>query len=304
LYHNFLLFESELTVIAPFFDSNSNIKKNDYYKSILEYLKELSILRRSTVVNFDSTQINGTLNIEEYLLLNSDDNQDLFNQLMELRCTPKISQELRVTNFIENNSLKLKEKNVDILNKQLDIFSTLMSTCYQSIFDCNISSYHIEISRRMSLRFLYKFHTAYHFLKEWIIKFSSRDKGTKTATQVKALLIGKDSPYNMFNIKQKNNLFHIEHVIDGNSFKVRKRKRNQVPEEFMDLRVNIPGFSGQISSRKLATFIIAGPRLVELLQALNNNWVVLDIIDDISITYLENFRKDEWSAFIKNIKGY
>jgi len=70
------------------------------------------------------------------------------------------------------------------------------------------------------------------------------------------------------------------------------------------LNINIPGFIGNISSRKLTTFITAGPRLHQLLEILNNNWVLLDIIDDVSITWLENMRKDEWIAFIKNIKGY
>ena len=70
----------------------------------------------------------------------------------------------------------------------------------------------------------------------------------------------------------------------------------------MDLTINISGFSGRISSRKLQTFITAGPRLKQLLGALNNNWVLLDFIDDVSITWLENFRKEEWSAFINEIK--
>ena len=87
-------------------------------------------------------------------------------------------------------------------------------------------------------------------------------------------------------------------------FKVKKRKKNQDVESYSDLNINIPGFVENISSRKLTTFITAGPHLHQLLEALNNNWVLLDIIDDISITWLENIRKDEWEAFIKNIKGY
>ncbi|CAG8526753.1 7102_t:CDS:2, partial [Scutellospora calospora] len=167
LYHEFLAFESELSVIAPFYDSNSNIKKNDYYKSVLEYLKELTILRRSSIVQFDTTQISGalTLNIEDNQNLNSEYNQDLLNQLMLLRCKPQIPQELRVSSFLKNNSLE----QLDAIKKQLDTFFALMSTCYQTIFD------------------------------EWTMKFTSRDKGTKSATQVRALLIGKESPYNIFN---------------------------------------------------------------------------------------------------------
>ncbi|CAG8699380.1 4962_t:CDS:2, partial [Dentiscutata heterogama] len=73
--------------------------------------------------------------------------------------------------------------------------------------------------------------------------------------------------------------------IDDNSFKVKKRKKNQDLESFSDLNINIPGFVGNISSRKLITFITAGSSLYQLLEALNNNWVLLDIINDISIIW-------------------
>ncbi|CAG8821516.1 22114_t:CDS:2, partial [Cetraspora pellucida] len=59
-YHELLAFEGELSVIAPFYDKNSTIKKDDYYKSLLKYLKELSILCKTSIVQFDPTQINGT----------------------------------------------------------------------------------------------------------------------------------------------------------------------------------------------------------------------------------------------------
>ncbi|CAG8683884.1 9797_t:CDS:2, partial [Scutellospora calospora] len=49
-------FSRMMTIFGIFSQSSihSNIKKTEYYKSILIYLKELSILRRSTVVAFDS----------------------------------------------------------------------------------------------------------------------------------------------------------------------------------------------------------------------------------------------------------
>ncbi|RIB25404.1 hypothetical protein C2G38_2166053 [Gigaspora rosea] len=42
----------------------------------------------------------------------------------------------------------------------------------------------------------------------------------------------------------------------------------------------MPGFSGNISARKLQTYTISGPHLVELLEALNNNWVLCDLLHE------------------------
>ncbi|CAG8734117.1 15077_t:CDS:2, partial [Cetraspora pellucida] len=95
--HELLAFESELTVIAPFYDKNSFIKKDDYYKSLLNYLKELSILRKTSIVQFDPAQINGglALEYENLVLSNSDDNLNLQDQIMLLRHTPQLSQDLK-----------------------------------------------------------------------------------------------------------------------------------------------------------------------------------------------------------------
>ncbi|CAG8598473.1 4705_t:CDS:2, partial [Dentiscutata heterogama] len=57
---------------------------------------------------------------------------------------------------------------------------------------------------------------------------------------------------------------------------------------------------GEKSTTKYIHF--AGPRLTELIKALNNNWTTFDLVDDIRITWLENFRKNEWDEFIKCIK--
>ncbi|CAG8673859.1 12373_t:CDS:1, partial [Cetraspora pellucida] len=92
-YHELLAFEGELSVIAPFYDKNSTIKKDDYYKSLLKYLKELSILRKTLIVQFDPTQINGRLALEyeNFRLSNSDNSLDLQDQIMLLRYIPQVS---------------------------------------------------------------------------------------------------------------------------------------------------------------------------------------------------------------------
>ncbi|CAG8708339.1 6627_t:CDS:2, partial [Dentiscutata heterogama] len=206
------------------------ILKNNQVKIVLEPINPLEI--RKT--------INGRLALEykNLILSNSDDNLSLQDQIMLLKCLPEVLQDLRVNNLSKNESS----------DKKIIIFTTLISTCYQSIFDCNITTYNIEVSHRILLRFL-----------------------TKCATQVRALVTGKESLYNMFNINQSNNSFNIKYIIDGDSFIVRKRKKNQDLESFSDLNINIPGFVENILSRKLTTFITAGPRLHQLLKALNNN---------------------------------
>ncbi|CAG8797630.1 17014_t:CDS:1, partial [Cetraspora pellucida] len=109
-FHELLAFKSELTVIAPFYDKNSFIKKNDYYKSLLNYLKELFILRKTSIVQFNPAQINGGLVLEykNLVLLNSDDNLNLQDQIMLLRRTPQLSQNLKVNNLSKNDSLEKK----------------------------------------------------------------------------------------------------------------------------------------------------------------------------------------------------
>ena len=42
---------------------------------------------------------------------------------------------------------------------------------------------------------------------------------------------------------------------------------------------------------------------MQLFKTLNNNWTTLDLVDNVTITWLENFCKEEWTAFINQIKG-
>ncbi|CAG8453317.1 19247_t:CDS:2 [Gigaspora rosea] len=58
----------------------------------------------------------------------------------------------------------------------------------------------------------------------------------------------------------------------------------------------MPGFSGNISARKLQTYTISGPHLVELLEALNNNWVLCDLLHE-KILENDNESESELSYF-------
>jgi hypothetical protein len=139
-------------------------------------------------------------------------------------------------------------------------------------------------------------------MKERIIKSTSRLKGMKSSTQVRALLVGKSSIQNLLDINhEESGSFQIQHTREENVGSSKKRKKDAIQENPLDLTINIPGFSDKLSSRKLSTFIVAGPRLIELLGSLNNNWAILDLVDDVTITWLENFRKDEWNEFINKI---
>jgi hypothetical protein len=168
-----------------------------------------------------------------------------------------------------------------------------MSTCYKTINNVDITSYAPELSRRVFLRTLYEFEQAYNYLKQWIIKFAVRQKGVKVISQVNALLLKRISIYHLLNIDQKESNSQVQQIID---------KTNKKTIESDEVTIQMPGFSGNISARKLQTFTTSGPQLVELLETLNNNWTTLDLIDDITITWLENFRKEEWVEFIKYIK--
>lgn len=109
--------------------------------------------------------------------------------------------------------------------------------------------------------------------------------------------MGKSSLQDLLNVGDTgSSKFRVQHIQGG------KRKRGESSDN-LDLNIDIPGFSGSISTRKLYTFIAAGPRLIELLNTLNNNWVLLDIVDSVTITWLENFRNNEWDTFIKEIKS-
>jgi hypothetical protein len=301
LYHEYLSLEEGIPMIVPFHDVTSGIKKFQYHKNLIKYLEELILVRTSVNAQFDASKVKGALSLEYYnqqfepettgINIVEKQSGDVQKQLVHLREIPQLSLELCASKYETFES-------VDIT----PIFSTLMSTCYRSIYQVDITSYHNEIARRGSLRSLFEFQQAYTYIKEWIVKSTSRSKGMKSSTQVRALLVGKSSIQNLLNVNREElESFQIQHTREENVGSSRKRKRNVAEENPLDLNINIPGFSGKLSSRKLSTFIAAGPRLMELLNALNNNWAILDLIDDITITWLENFRKDDWSEFIMKI---
>jgi len=92
------------------------------------------------------------------------------------------------------------------------------------------------------------------------------------------------------NIDQQKSSSQVQQIID--------KTKNKTNES----EIQMSGFSGNITARKLLPFTTSGPRLFELLETLSNNWTALDLVDDITITWLENFHKEEWVEFIKYIK--
>ena len=90
----------------------------------------------------------------------------------------------------------------------------------------------------------------------------------KSSSQVRALLAGKSSIRSLLNVNQEEfESFQIQYTNTQSSTKRKRTTDKNQP----DLIINIPGFSGNIASRKLQTFITAGSHLVELLNVLNNN---------------------------------
>lgn len=180
LYHKYLSLEENLSVTAPFHDVASGVKKADYHKNLIKYLKELALVRKTDAIQFDASKVNGALSMEVYQHPESEIeieieevSLDVQNQLIHLRKVPQLSSELRAS---QHRTIEPTEATT--------IFSVLMSTCYQSIYKVDIASYHSEIARRMSLRSLFEFQQAYNFMKEWVIKFANRSRGTKSTTQV------------------------------------------------------------------------------------------------------------------------
>ncbi|CAG8816640.1 18649_t:CDS:1, partial [Gigaspora rosea] len=156
-----------------------------------------------------------------------------------------------------------------------------------------ISSYNSELYRRMSLRFLYEFELAYCYMKDFVIKYTSRSKGMKSTTQINALLTGRITLQQLLNIENTTSETFLVHQ------PIKQKKKKLVTLD--EISINIPGFVGKVSARKLKTFTTAGPRLVELLKALNDNWVILDLVDYTTITWLANIKKDEWIELIHQI---
>jgi hypothetical protein len=296
LYYKFRLLEAGLPVVAPFYDTNSGISKSIYYKDILETLK-IIVQQNSTSIptQFCYSSIKGALDLDSYLekcsniqeaLLGIETN-NIKEQILLLQKVPHLPFAI-----FDNQNLD-KETSLQQIEQQINTFNKLMSTCYKTINNVDITSYAPELSRRVSLRTLYEFEQAYNYLKQWIIKFAVRQKGVKVISQVNALLLKRISIYHLLNIDQKESNSQVQQIID---------KTNKKTIESDEVTIQMPGFSGNISARKLQTFTTSGPWLVELLETLNNNWTTLDLIDDITITWLENFRKEEWVEFIKYIK--
>jgi len=293
LYCEFRLLEAGLPVVAPFYDTNSGVSKSIYYKDILETLK-IIVQQTSTSIptQFCYSSIKGALDLDLYLekcntqktLLGIETN-NIQEQIISLQKIPHLPFNI----FFDNQDLN-KETSLQQIEQQINTFNKLISTCYKTINDVDITSYAPELSRRVSLRTLYEFEQAYNYLKQWIIKFAVRPKGTKVISQVNALLLKRISIYHLLNIDQQKSSSQVQQIID--------KTKNKTNES----EIQMPGFSGNITARKLQTFTTSGPRLVELLETLSNNWTALDLVDDITITWLENFRKEEWVEFIKYIK--
>jgi hypothetical protein len=280
-------------VIAPFFDPNSGIPKSIYYKEIAETLK-IIIMQSSTSIKpqFCYSSIKGALDLDSYLekynnsqepLLEIESN-NIQEQIMLLRKAPHLPSTILPA--------KNKETFLQTIEQQINIFNTLITTCYESINNADIISYSPEISRRISLRILYQFEQAYTYLKECIKKLATRQKGVKAISQVNALLLGKITIHQLLDIDQNK----------SNSLQIKPANKRKQTIESDEVSIQMPRFFGNILARKLQTFTTSGPHLVELLEALNNNWITCDLIDDITITWLENFNKDQWMEFINHIK--
>jgi hypothetical protein len=249
LYNEFLVYESALAETAPFYDPNSGIKKNDYIKNVIKYLKEILVQCRSIEVKFDVKKIRGALTdiiqeestLEEINLEGSTPDisgLNLQNQVILLRHSPNLSQDLRISEFIKNDL-----EHSHVAKRQMSILSTLMSTCYHSIHKVDVSTYYFEVLQRMSLRFLYEFKQVYSYLKEWVSESITQEKGVKSTSQVQALLTGKNTP---------QDLLHISHM-ESTPFRIQQenqKKRKKMPTQSPELNIDIPGFSGSISLQK------------------------------------------------------
>ncbi|RIB02759.1 hypothetical protein C2G38_2226949 [Gigaspora rosea] len=208
--------------------TGNKLKAAKLYKKHLKTIMQQS--STSKIIQFDSSLINGAL-------------------IPELP-----SNILTYTSLLTNSN-----------NQQILMFSSLMSMCYKSLHKVEISSYNSELYRRIFLRFLYEFELAYCYMKDFVIKYTSRSKGMKSTTQINALITRRITLQQLLNIE------------------------NTTSETFL------------VSARKLKTFTTAGPRLVELLKALNDNWVILDLVDYTTITWLADIKKDEWIELIHQI---
>ncbi|CAG8673350.1 11374_t:CDS:2, partial [Ambispora leptoticha] len=87
----------------------------------------------------------------------------------------------------------------------------------------------------------------------------------KSTTQINALLTGRIILQQLLNIQNTTSETFLVHQ----PIKQKKKKLVTVDE----ISINIPEFCDKVSACKLKIFTTAGPRLVELLNALNDNWM-------------------------------
>jgi len=169
LYCEFRLLEAGLPVVAPFYDTNSGVSKSIYYKDILETLK-IIVQQTSTSIptQFCYSSIKGALDLDLYLekcntqktLLGIETN-NIQEQIISLQKIPHLPFNI----FFDNQDLN-KETSLQQIEQQINTFNKLISTCYKTINDVDITSYAPELSRRVSLRTLYEFEQAYNYLKQ------------------------------------------------------------------------------------------------------------------------------------------
>ncbi|CAG8567475.1 16895_t:CDS:2 [Gigaspora rosea] len=221
--------EKGLSVVAPFFDDNAQVRKSNYYNNIKKHLKTI---------------------IHQALSM------DLYQEEQE----PAV---LILSEFDNTNTSLLSNTN----NQQILMFSSLMSMCYKSLHKVEISSYNSELYRRMSLRFLYEFELAYCYIKDFVMKYTNYSKGMKSTTQTNALLTGRITLQQLLDIQNTTSETFLVHQ------PIKQKKKKLVTLD--EISINIPGFC------------------VELLKALNDNWVILDLVDYTTITWLANIKKDE-----------
>jgi hypothetical protein len=216
LYSDFRLLENGLPVVAPFFDPNSGVCKSEYYIELIKHLQTI-IKQNSTTIptEFCYSLIKGALDLDSYLesyfeQINTEQPVSVQEQIILLRKAPSIFSEQSLNNNTKIIGEQSLNNNTKLIEERLDTFSNLMSKCYNSINNLDIVAYSSEVSRRISLRKLYEFQQSYLYLKEWVRKLADRKKGTKAASQVRALLLGRITIYQLLNIDQiKSNHFKI-----------------------------------------------------------------------------------------------
>ncbi|RIB10845.1 hypothetical protein C2G38_2205083 [Gigaspora rosea] len=253
-----------LPVVAPFFDDNAQVRKSDYYRNIKKHLK--TIMQQSStskIIQFDSSLINGALSMDLY----QEEQEPAISILSEFDNSNLRDQInlLRKVPELPSNILMNTSLLTNSNNQQILMFSSLISMCYKSLHKVEISSYNSELYRRMN----------------------------EVTTQINAFLTGRITLQQLLNIENTTSETFLVHQ------PIKQKKKKLVTLD--EISINIPGFVSKVSARKLKTFTTAGPQLEELLKALNDNWVILDLVDYTTITWLANIKKDKWIELIHQI---